>query len=118
MLAERSLPHTADCVRRETCASPSRERTQVQPWNVDVAKMKPVGEDHHQRLRRIAQAAIEHGAQPPAELLSGLRELADQISQSRSEPPDAARRALTSRWQDGNSGRCRSTVPIRYGRQS
>ena len=59
MLAERSLPHTADRVRRETCASPSRERMQVQPWNVDVAKMKPVGEDHHQRLRRIAQAAIE-----------------------------------------------------------
>lgn len=48
---------------------------------------KPAGEDHHQRLRRIVQAAIEHGAQPPAEVVSELRELGDQISQSRSETP-------------------------------
>jgi hypothetical protein len=48
---------------------------------------KRAGEDHHQRLRRIAQAAIEHGAQPPAEVISELRELGDQISQSRSETP-------------------------------
>jgi len=48
---------------------------------------KPAGEDHHQRLRRIAQAAIEHRAQPPAEVVSELRELGDQISESRSETP-------------------------------
>ena len=46
---------------------------------------KPAGEDHHQHLRRIAQTAIEHGAHPPAEVVSELRKLGDQISQSRRE---------------------------------
>jgi hypothetical protein len=48
---------------------------------------KHAGEDRHQRLRRIAQAAIAHGAQPPAEVVSELRELGDQIGQSRRETP-------------------------------
>ena len=59
----------------------------VDPFEYCSGVVKPAGEDHHQRLRRIAQAAIEHGAQPPAGVVSELHELGDQISQSRSENP-------------------------------
>lgn len=59
----------------------------VDPLEYYGGVFKPAGEDHHQRLRRIAQAAIKHGAQPPAEVISELRELGDQISESRSETP-------------------------------
>jgi hypothetical protein len=71
----------------------------VDPLEYYSGVFKPAGEDHHQRPRRIAQAAIEHGARPPAEVVSELRELGDQISQSRSETPDVD--AATSRPQGG-----------------
>jgi hypothetical protein len=54
----------------------------VDPLEYYSGVFKPAGEDHHQRLRRIAQTAIEHGAQPPAEVISELRELGDRISQT------------------------------------
>jgi hypothetical protein len=57
----------------------------VDPLEYYSGVFKPAGEDHHQRLRRIAQAAIEHGARPPAEVVSELHELGEQISQSRRE---------------------------------
>jgi hypothetical protein len=59
----------------------------VDPLEYYSGVFKPASEDHRQRLRRITQAAIEHGAQPQAEVVSELRELGDQISQSRSETP-------------------------------
>jgi hypothetical protein len=59
----------------------------VDPLEYYSAVVKSAGEDHRQRLRRVAQAAIQHGAQPPAPVVSELRALGDQISQSRSDIP-------------------------------
>jgi hypothetical protein len=59
----------------------------VDPVEYYSGVLKPAGEDHRQHLRRVAQAAIEHGAQPPAQVVSELRALGDQIGQSRRETP-------------------------------
>jgi hypothetical protein len=59
----------------------------VDPLEYYSGVVKHTGEDHRQRLRRVAQAAIEHGTQPPAQVVFELRELGDQIGQSRRDTP-------------------------------
>jgi hypothetical protein len=59
----------------------------VDPLLYYSGAVKHTGEDHRQRLRRVAQAAIEHGTQSPAQVVFELRELGDQIGQSRRDTP-------------------------------
>src|SRR5262249_1001034 len=59
----------------------------VDPLEYYSGVSKPSGEAHPQRPRRLAQAAIDPGARPPAQVVSELRELGDQISQSRGDSP-------------------------------